>query len=613
MCGIVGYLGDRNCVQTLVDGLRRLEYRGYDSAGLAVLEGSAFKILKAKGKVSELQKKVQEEWPTGTCSPAKMGIAHTRWATHGAPTEHNAHPHCDGDNKFAMVHNGIIENYSALKKRLEAKGHIFKSETDSEVLVHLISECYEGDVIQAVAAALKQVEGTFGIAVICREHPGLMVVARRGSPIVIGVGENEMLVASDVSAIIAYTKRVIYLNDDDLAILKQDSVDIRNIDNVPVSRETANIDWDAAAAEKGGFEHFMLKEIFEQPESIANAIRGRLDEVAATPRLQGLNLSPREMAQINRIVMAACGTSLHAGMMGEYYFEDLAGIPTTIEQAAEFRYRNPIIEPETMVLAISQSGETADTLAAVREAINKGAIVTSICNVVGSTIARETGRGVYIHAGPEIGVASTKAFTCQVIVMLMMAVMFGRGRRLSREDGSKALAEIARVPQLVKEVLARAPEIEALAKKYAKMHDFFFIGRGYLYPVAIEGALKLKEISYIHAEGYHAAELKHGPIALLDEYVPVVALANDIPGKDKIMGNIQECKARKAPVIATVTVGDNDAAAHADDVIWIPKCSQLVVPIPTIVALQMFSYYVAKERGCSIDQPRNLAKSVTVE
>ncbi len=613
MCGIVGYLGDRNCVQTLIDGLRRLEYRGYDSSGIAILENGQIKVVKAKGKVSELQKKTQAEWPAGKEAKAKLGIAHTRWATHGAPTETNAHPHCDGDGKFTMVHNGIIENYAALKKRLEAKGHKFKSETDSEVLIHLISECYEGDVLQATAAALKQVEGTFGIAVICSDTPDTMIVARRGSPIVIGVGNNETIVASDVSALIAYTKSVIYLNDDDLAIVKRDSVDIRNIDNVPVSREIAHIDWDASAAEKGGFEHFMLKEIFEQPDALANAIRGRLDDSQASVKLSGLNLSPREMAAVNRIVVAACGTSLHAGMMGEYFFEDLAGIPTNIEQAAEFRYRNPIIEQETMVLAISQSGETADTLAAVREAINKGAIVTSICNVVGSTIARETGRGIYIHAGPEIGVASTKAFTCQVIVMLMMAIMFGRGRRLSREEGVKALAEIRRVPQLVKEVLDRAKEIEAIARKYAKAHDFFFIGRGYLYPVAIEGALKLKEISYIHAEGYHAAELKHGPIALLDENVPVLALANDIPGKDKIAGNIQECRARKSPVIATVTVGDDDTAAHADDVIWIPKCSQLVAPIPTVVALQMFSYYVAKERGCSIDQPRNLAKSVTVE
>lgn len=613
MCGIVAYIGKRNVVNTLIDGLRRLEYRGYDSAGLAVLEGSSIRVERAPGKVAELYKRVLADWPDYEKSTATTGIAHTRWATHGPPVEKNAHPHQDDSRKFAMVHNGIIENYASLKKHLESKGHKFLSDTDTEVLVHLISECYEGDLASATAAALKKVEGTFGIAVMHADKPGELIIARRGSPIVIGLGNNETIVASDVSAIISYTKQVIYLNDDDLAIVTAEGADIRNIDNVPVSREIAHVDWDAAAAEKGGYEHFMLKEIFEQPEAIANAIRGRLDDSQCNAVLSGLNLSPREISEINRIVIAACGTSMHAGLMSEYFFEDLADIPTSIEQAAEFRYRNPIIEQNTLVMAISQSGETADTLAAVREAMNKGALVAGVCNVVGSTIARETGRGVYLYAGPEIGVASTKAFTCQVAVLLMMALKFGRGRRLSRQDAMAIIEDIKSLPSLVKTVLKQAPSIEKIAKKYAKARDFFFIGRGYLYPVALEGALKLKEISYVHAEGYHAAELKHGPIALLDENVPVVALANDIPGKDKMVGNMQECRARKSPVIAVATEGDEEIATHADDIIWVPRCSRFAAPIPTVVTLQLLSYYIAKERGCAIDQPRNLAKSVTVE
>ena len=615
MCGIVGYTGKkRDCVNILIDGLRRLEYRGYDSAGLALLDDGKISVVKSVGKVKKLQEKINEG-ASGISSMknASTGIAHTRWATHGAPTEPNAHPHLDDKGEFALVHNGIIENYMALKAHLIEKGHHFKSETDSEAIVHLISECYEGDLFQAVAAAIKKIEGTFGIAVISAKHPDTIITARRGSPIVIGLGNSETIVASDLAAIVSYTRRVIFLNDNDIALVTPDNVDIRNIENVPVSRETAHIDWDTGAAEKSGFDHFMLKEIFEQPEAITNAIRGHLDETAATAILAGLNLSPREMAMVNRIVIAGCGTSLHAGMMGEYFFEDLADLPTEIQQAAEFRYRNPILEPNSMVIAISQSGETADTLAAVREASQKGAIVTSICNVVGSTITRETERGIYLHAGPEIGVASTKAFTCQVAVMLLMALKFGRNRRLSRLEGFDIINEIRKVPELVRRVLDNASQIEKAAEKYANASNFFFIGRGYLYPVALEGALKLKEISYIHAEGYHAAELKHGPIALLEETVPVMALANDIPGRDKIIGNIQECRARKSPVIATATEGDTEITKLVNDVIYIPRSSHYTTCIPTVTALQLFSYYVAKKRGCSIDQPRNLAKSVTVE
>ncbi|MCP3967130.1 MAG: glutamine--fructose-6-phosphate transaminase (isomerizing) [Lentisphaerae bacterium] len=613
MCGIVGYTGKRCCVSTLLEGLRRLEYRGYDSAGLAVVENGGLSTVKNTGKVEALKNRSAEHWPDFEKCEGYTGIAHTRWATHGAPNEINAHPHLDDSGKFAVVHNGIIDNYLELREHLRAQGCKFKSDTDTEVLAHLVSQCYQGDLLHAVAASLNKVKGTFGLAVVCSDLPDKIVIARRGSPIVIGVGNDETLVASDISAIASYTKRVIFLDDDDMALITPNSIDIRNIENVPVSREIAQIDWDVSAAEKNGYDHFMLKEIFEQPDAVENTIRGRLDKSAATAILNGLNLEPREMALVNRIVIAACGTSMNAGLVGEYFFEDIAGIPADVEQAAEFRYRNPIIEPNTLVLAISQSGETADTLAAVREAMNKGAIVAGINNVVGSTIARETGRGIYLHAGPEIGVASTKAFTCQVSALLMMAVLFGRCRRMSRTDGETLINEIHRIPELIKQVLERAPEIEKIAVKYAHAEDFFFIGRGCMYPAALEGALKLKEISYIHAEGYHAAELKHGPIALLEEKVPVVALANDIPGKDKVMANIQECAARKSPVIATATDGDKDIAGLVQDVLWIPECSRFVAPIPTVVALQLLSYYIARERGCEIDQPRNLAKSVTVE
>jgi glucosamine--fructose-6-phosphate aminotransferase (isomerizing) len=612
MCGIVAYTGNRNIIDTLIDGLKRLEYRGYDSAGIAVLDKNRITTVKSVGKVRNLVDKITPEMKK-ELSKGNIGIAHTRWATHGVPSERNAHPHLDEKSRFAVVHNGIIDNYASIKEHLVNKGHKFLSETDTEVLPHLIDDCYEGDLLQAVAAALKKIDGTFGIAVISSEHPGQIVTARKGSPIVIGVGEKEKIIASDISAIISYTDKVIFLNDNDIALVENDKIDLRNIDNVPVSREIAHIDWDPGSAEKGGFEHFMLKEIFEQPDALANAIRGRLDESLGTGTLSGLNLSAHDLVSINRIIIAACGTSLHAGMVGEYFFEDLADIPTEVEQAAEFRYRNPIINPGTFILAISQSGETADTLAAVREAKQKGATVAGICNVVGSTIPRETGRGVYLHAGPEIGVASTKAFTCQVAILLMMALKFGRSRRLSRQTGIELVADIKRIPDLVKKVLATAKDIEKVAKKYAQARDFFFIGRGYLYPVAIEGALKLKEISYIHAEGYHAAELKHGPIALLDENVPVLAMANNIPGKDKIIGNMQECRARKSPVIAVATEGDEEVRRHADDIIWVPECSKYTAPIPSVVALQLLSYYIAKERGCAIDQPRNLAKSVTVE
>ncbi|MCP5533851.1 MAG: glutamine--fructose-6-phosphate transaminase (isomerizing) [Akkermansiaceae bacterium] len=613
MCGIVGYIGKAGAPAVLINGLKRLEYRGYDSAGLAVIDDERVVVAKSPGKVAALSDRARSEWPEERFETCTSGIAHTRWATHGPPTEANAHPHLDGSGDIALVHNGIIENYRALRARLEGKGHHFESDTDTEVLAHLIGECDKGDLFQAVCDALHQVEGTFGIAVLCSREPERVITARRGSPIVIGVGDGESIIASDASAILAHTQRVIYLDDNDIAIVTADSVEVRDLNNIPVTREIAELGFDAEAAEKGGYEHFMLKEIHEQPECLANAIRGRLDFDLGTAVLSGMGTSPRELAELDRVVIVGCGTSLHAGLVGEYAFEDLADIHAEVEQAAEFRYRNPIIGSRDMVISISQSGETADTLAAVREAVQKGAFVMSLCNVVGSTIARETGRGVYLHAGPEISVASTKAFTCQVAVLLMMALKLGRGRRFSREQGMRLAREIETIPELVERVVAQSEKIRKIAADYADAEHAFFIGRGPMYPVALEGALKLKEISYIHAEGYHAAELKHGPIALLEQGTPVIALACDIPGRDKTLGNVEECRARGARIVGIVSEGDFEVAECMDDAIYIPRCHPLVATIPTVVALQLFAYHIANIRGCEIDQPRNLAKSVTVE
>ncbi len=613
MCGIVGYIGKANASKLLISGLRRLEYRGYDSAGLAVLDDDKIIVAKSAGKVAMLKERTRTDWPEGLFERVKTGIAHTRWATHGPPTEVNAHPHLDQSGDIALVHNGIIENYRSLRARLEGKGHHFFSETDTEVLAHLIGDCDKGDLFQAVCDALHQVEGAFGIAVLSSREPDKIITARRGSPIVIGLGDGESIIASDACAILAHTQRVIYLDDNDIAIVTADSVDIRDLDNIPVTREIAELGMDAAATEKGGYEHFMLKEIHEQPEALANAIRGRLDYDKGSSVLSGMGTSPRDLAEIERVVMIGCGTSLHAGLVGEYAVEDLADIHAEVQQAAEFRYRNPIIGNRDLVVAISQSGETADTLAAVREANQKGAFVMGLCNVVGSTIARETGRGVYLHAGPEISVASTKAFTCQVAVLLMIALKLGRGRRFSRENGIALAKEIGALPDYVNKVLLQNDKITKIAADYTTNEHAFFIGRGPMYPVALEGALKLKEISYIHAEGYHAAELKHGPIALLEKGTPVIALACDIPGKDKTLGNVEECRARGARILGIVTEGDHETAECMDDFITIPRCHPLVATIPAVIALQLFSYHVARLRGCEIDQPRNLAKSVTVE
>ena len=615
MCGIVGYTGKRGAADIIISGLKRLEYRGYDSAGVALLPntGANLKVIKRSGKIVNLEEAVIEMLPIRDASYACMGIGHTRWATHGQPTEENAHPHLSQNGKFSVVHNGIIDNYAGLKQKLIADGYTFKSETDSEVIAHLIQECYDGDLRAAVASTIEKLEGTYGICVISSLHPDLIIAARQGSPIVIGICKGETLIASDVSAIVSHTDQVIYMNDGDILSATHDTIDLTSLKNAPVSRKTTTIDWDLGAAEKGGYEHFMLKEIYEQPTAMANATRGRLIPKDGTVKLNGMQMESAEMARIDRISIAACGTSMYAGMVGKNYFEEFASIPSEVQQAAEFRDRNPIVLRDTCMLAVSQSGETADTLAAVREASRKGASVLGICNVVGSTIPRETGRGVYLHAGPEIGVASTKAFTCQVTVLAMMAIALGRTRRLSESAGRKMVEELARLPEIAKKVLEENDKIKVIAEKYSQKEDFFFIGRGYMFPAALEGALKLKEISYIHAEGYHAAELKHGPIALLCEDVPVVAAAPMILGREKTIANMQECRARKSPVIAIATKGDQEISTHADDIIWIPECMEFVSAIPVVIAEQLFAYHIANFRGCEIDQPRNLAKSVTVE
>ena len=618
MCGIVGYSGTQSAAPILLNGLKRLEYRGYDSAGLALASSEGIRVEKSEGKVANLVAQLGDFDDVPSLGGATSGIAHTRWATHGPPTTVNAHPHAacpagDCVNRVALVHNGIIENYKNLKARLEEQGRVFLSETDTEVLAHLVDSLYEGDLVKALMAALNQVEGTYGVACLAVDEPGVMVVARRGSPIVIGLGEDETLVASDASAILRYTRQVIYLDDNDVARIEGANVDICSLDALPVTREATQIDWSDDAAEKGGYAHYMLKEIYEQPESIWNTIRGRMDMDRGNSVLSGLNVNPRDLAELYRVLLIGCGTSLNAGLVGEYAIEDFAGIPAEVEQAAEFRYRNPIVGAKDLVLAISQSGETADTLAAVREAIDKGALVAGLVNVVGSTIARETGRGIYLHAGPEISVASTKAFTSQVSCLLMIALKFARAARMSRERGVRFVKEIEAIPDQVREVLTQNDHIAKVAENYIQAENAFYIGRGYMYPVALEGALKIKEISYIHAEAFHAAELKHGSIALLTEEVPIIALVPDGPGKDKTLSNVAECRARGSKVMLVATEGDDEVNDYGDDIIRIPKAPLHAAVIPATVALQLFAYHVARLRGCPIDQPRNLAKSVTVE
>ncbi len=610
MCGIVGYIGDRDAEKVLVGGLKRLEYRGYDSSGIAVAHpDKTLEMERAEGKISELERKLQKHPLSG-----HVGIAHTRWATHGVPSERNAHPQKSDDGKFMVVHNGIIENYAALKAKLESDGVHFHSETDTEVIVNLIAKLYKGDFKSAVLAALGRLEGTFGLAVLCADEPDVLIGARRGSPLVLGIGhEGEYFLASDVAAVVDYTQKVVYLDDGDVVMARRSGYEIVTGSSLAVNRDVEEIEFDSESASKGGFEHYMLKEIFEQPESLRNTMRGRLLFADGSAKLAGLDANRLELRNLNRIIITACGTSYYAGMVGEYMIEDLAGVPVEVEYASEFRYRNPIIKPGTLVFVISQSGETADTLAALREAKTKGATVLGICNAVGSTIARESDGGVYLHAGPEIGVASTKAFSSQVTVLAMIALLLGRERRVSAEQGIEFARSIAEIPKQVEETLKLSPAIREIAKKYADSKNFLYLGRHYNYPVAMEGALKLKEISYIHAEGYPAAEMKHGPIALIDEKMPVVVIAPKDGLFDKVLSNVREIKARGGRIIALTTEDCTELSEYADDVIFVPKVNPMLMPLVTCVPLQLLAYHIAVLRGNDVDRPRNLAKSVTVE
>ena len=610
MCGIVGYVGHRTCLPILVEGLKRLEYRGYDSAGVAVQENGSIQVVKAAGKIRELESRLARVHLTGTA-----GVAHTRWATHGAPNDVNAHPHTDASGAVALVHNGIIENYSVLKNALQAEGYRFRTETDTEVLAVLISKYLKRGLKleQAVGKALADVEGTYGIAVMCASEPGTLVGARKGSPLVVGVSDGEYFLASDVAPIVEHTRQVVYLDDGEMAVLSPDGFHTATIEHERVDKMVHEVDWDLAQIEKGGFDHFMLKEIFEQPESVRNSMRGRINTDEGLARLGGLNMTPEEMRDIRRLIILACGTSWHAGLIGEYMIEEHARIPVEVEYASEFRYRNPIVDEGTAVLVISQSGETADTLAAMREAQRKGARSLGIVNVVGSTIARESGGGVYIHAGPEIGVASTKAFTSQVSVLALLTLALGRQREMSRETGIEVARELQAIPGKIEAILKRNDAVRRIAELYKHHNNFLYLGRGYNLPVALEGALKLKEISYIHAEGYPAAEMKHGPIALIDDNMPVVFICTRDSAYDKVMSNMSEVRARAGRIIAVATEGDTEVVTRADHVIYVPQTLPMLQPMLSVVPLQLLAYHIAVLRGCDVDQPRNLAKSVTVE
>lgn len=610
MCGIIGYIGDKKVSSILVNGLKRMEYRGYDSAGISILQDGEIHSLKKKGKVIELEKLVNHDRFYST-----FGIAHTRWATHGFPNDVNAHPHQDNSGEISIVHNGIIENYSSIKTKLLKDGYTFKSDTDTEVLAVFIGSIYEHvkDLETAVRLALREVDGTFGVLAISSYEPGTMIAARRGSPLLLGIGNGEYLAASDAAAVIQYTKQVIYLNDNEICSITRDGYNIKTIDNETTEPIIHEIEFDLEHIEKSGFDHFMLKEIFEQPETIYDAFRGRLLVEEGNVKLGGLRAVDEQLRKAERIIITACGTSWHSGLIAEYMIESLAGIPVEVEYASEFRYRNPIIKPNDIVFVISQSGETADTLAAVKEAKQKGATVLGIVNVVGSSIARDTHAGIYIHAGPEIGVASTKAFTSQVAVFSLIALLLGRMRNLSLADGQKIAEELTKIPAKIKKILSLKDQIREVAIQYVNVKNFLYLGRGYNFPVALEGALKLKEISYIHAEGYPAAEMKHGPIALIDENMPVVIIATKDEIYDKIFSNIEEVRARKGRVIAIANEGDEKIAAVADHVIYIPETISLLSPLLSVIPLQLLSYYIALELDCDIDKPRNLAKSVTVE
>ncbi|MDG1425847.1 MAG: glutamine--fructose-6-phosphate transaminase (isomerizing) [Flavobacteriales bacterium] len=613
MCGIVAYVGSKNAYPIVIEGLKRLEYRGYDSTGVSIGHNENFKLYKTKGKVSDLESSVKNKDITGTIS-----IGHTRWATHGIPNEINSHPHLSGDGRLSIVHNGIIENYDSLKKVLVEKGHIFISDTDTEVLIHLIEELKMSEnttLFEAVRLALTQVVGAYAIVVMEKGNDCDLIVARKGSPLVIGVGDNEFFVGSDASPIIKYTDDVIYLKDCEIAMLdKNKKIEIRTIDNKKVSLNVQKLEIKLENIEKDGFPHFMLKEIYEQPKSIVDTMRGRLDLINNDIKLGGISDYSNKLINSKRIIIVACGTSWHAGLIGEYILEDFTRIPVEVEYASEFRYRNPIINNEDVIIAISQSGETADTLAAIELAKSKGATVLGICNVVGSSIARTTHEGIYTHAGPEIGVASTKAFTTQVIVLILLALKVGKLKgNLTLTEYHQVISELDSISDKVRKVLKTNSQIELIAQQFKDAQNFLYLGRGYNFPVALEGALKLKEISYIHAEGYPAAEMKHGPIALIDENMPIVVIATKKGNYEKVLSNIQEVKARGGRLITIVTEGDIAVKELSDYCIEIPKCFNELTPLLTNIPLQLLSYHIALLRGCNVDQPRNLAKSVTVE
>ncbi len=611
MCGIVAYIGGREAYPVILKGLKRLEYRGYDSAGVALVNGS-LKVYKKMGKVAML-----EEMLTGKDLHATAGIGHTRWATHGEPSDRNAHPHRSANEKIAMVHNGIIENYSQLKSELQKKGYVFKSDTDTEVLLNFIEDIQtnnECGLEEAVRIALKRVVGAYVIVLLDADHPDTLIAARKGSPLVIGVGKGEHFLASDASPFIEYTKEVVYVNDYELAIIRADELILKNLGNEKLTPYIQKLDMELAAIEKGGYEHFMLKEIFEQSQTIFDCLRGRLDAAAGLVTMSGVEKYLIELTTAKRILIIACGTSWHAGLVAEYIIEELCRIPVEVEYASEFRYRNPVINPGDVIIAVSQSGETADTLVAIEKAKEQGAIIFGILNVVGSSIARTSHAGAYTHAGPEIGVASTKAFTAQLVVLTMVALKIARQKgSIDQKRFLHLLEELHAIPQKVARILVDTDHIRAVAQKYVDARDFLYLGRGYNFPIALEGALKLKEITYIHAEGYPAAEMKHGPIALVDEHLPVVFVATKDAYHDKIISNMQEIKARKGKVIAVISEGDDMITSLADDVMVVPDADEIVAPMLSVIPLQLLSYYIGVAKGLDVDKPRNLAKSVTVE
>lgn len=610
MCGIFGYIGKERKVSDLIEGLKRLEYRGYDSAGCCFLvKKNDVILLKEVGKITSLEEKLPD-------LKTSLFSSHTRWATHGEPTKRNAHPHSDCKKEIFVVHNGIIENYKELKAVLQKKGHRFQSDTDTEVLPHLIEEVQKSahkPFEDAVIAALRKVKGTYGLSIMSARAPATLIAARNSSPLLVGMGEGEYMIGSDASAVLEYTKKVVYLNDGEVAIITPEGVRFTNLSRATLKKKPHVVEWDLEDAKKGGYAHFMIKEIMEQPESLKDALRGRLLVSDGKAKLGGLEPVKEKLRHVNRVIIAGMGTALNAGMIGEYMLEEYAGIPVEVENAAEFRYRKPIIDEKTAFLAISQSGETADTLAALREAKEKGALTLGIINVVGSTLAREVDAGIYNHAGPEIGVASTKAFTSQLVLLALLTLFFGRSCQMSLVTGKRIAEELRHIPVLVSEVLKLAPAIEKLAKKYRKYENFLYLGRKYNLPIAYEGALKLKEIAYVHAEGYGAAEMKHGPIALIDERFPSFVIIPKDSVYEKTLSNIAEIKARKGKVIALTTKGQKELASLADDVLYLPKTLEMITPIISVIPLQLFAYYIGTLRGYDVDKPRNLAKSVTVE